>query len=122
MLSGKVAFPVEIDNGLDSYVYGHFGSAPMFVVVDIDSKSTILINNSEEHEHGQCNPVRNFASTKIDAIVTGGIGSGAIMKLNNAGIKVYRTNVAGKISDLLNDTSKLELLDPSSGCSHGHNH
>ena len=30
----KVCFPVPEDKGLDSLVYGHFGSAPLFGVDD----------------------------------------------------------------------------------------
>ncbi len=30
----KICFPVEQHEGLESQVYGHFGSAPSFVVVD----------------------------------------------------------------------------------------
>jgi predicted Fe-Mo cluster-binding NifX family protein len=40
----KICFPVESDKGLDSEVFGHFGSAPTFVVFDTEAKSidTIL--------------------------------------------------------------------------------
>ena len=31
----KVAFPVQDDRGLDSGVYGHFGSARFFLIVEI---------------------------------------------------------------------------------------
>jgi len=34
----KVGFPVELDEGMESKVYGHFGSAPAFVVVDTEKK------------------------------------------------------------------------------------
>ena len=32
----KVCFAVEINHGIESAIYGHFGSAPHFVMVDTD--------------------------------------------------------------------------------------
>ncbi|RME41495.1 MAG: diguanylate cyclase, partial [Deltaproteobacteria bacterium] len=37
----KVCFPVNNDQGLESEVYGHFGSAPAFVVVDTESHEVL---------------------------------------------------------------------------------
>ena len=34
----KVCFPVEKNEGINSVVYGHFGSAPAFVMVDTERK------------------------------------------------------------------------------------
>lgn len=87
----KVCFPVKEDSALDSKVYGHFGSAPAFVMVDTENESVTVISNSNQHHaHGMCNPVAALAGHTIDAVVVGGIGGGALMKLNMAGITVYR--------------------------------
>ena len=87
----KICFPVESDKGMNSEVYGHFGSAPVFVVVDSETKVIEAINNQNLiHEHGMCNPLKALDGKKVDAIVVGGIGAGAISKLNVAGIKVFR--------------------------------
>ena len=87
----KVCFPVESDKGLDSEVYDHFGSAPVFVVFDTDKKSINTINNQDlGHVHGKCSPLKALDGKMVDAIVVGGIGAGAINKLNAMGIKVYR--------------------------------
>jgi predicted Fe-Mo cluster-binding NifX family protein len=32
----KVCFAVQKDEGIESAVYGHFGSAPAFVVIDTE--------------------------------------------------------------------------------------
>jgi predicted Fe-Mo cluster-binding NifX family protein len=87
----KVGFAVQVNEGLDSIVYAHFGSAPAFVIVDTDLQQISAVNNSNEHHvHGACNPVMALGGNSIDAMVVGGIGPGAIMKLNAMGIKVYR--------------------------------
>jgi predicted Fe-Mo cluster-binding NifX family protein len=88
----KVCFPVQKDEGLDSKVYNHFGSAPMFVVIDTDSNSIEKINNRDQHHsHGACNPMKALDNQKVDAIVVGGIGGGALTRLNQMGISVHRS-------------------------------
>ncbi len=87
----KICFPVESDKGLESEVYGHFGSASVFVVFDTEAKSIDTINNQDlGHAHGMCSPLKALDGKKVDAIVVGGIGAGAINKLKNMSIKVYR--------------------------------
>jgi predicted Fe-Mo cluster-binding NifX family protein len=87
----KVCFPVQNNEGLDSAVFNHFGSAPMFVVVDAVSGILSVISNGDKHHaHGACNPLKALDNQKIDAIIVGGIGAGALSRLNQAGIKVYR--------------------------------
>ena len=87
----KICFPVEADNGMDSEVYGHFGSAPVFVVFDTETKSIDTINNQDlGHAHGMCNPLKALDGRMVDALIVGGIGAGAVNKLNHMGIKVYR--------------------------------
>jgi predicted Fe-Mo cluster-binding NifX family protein len=87
----RVCFPVQNNEGLDSTVFNHFGSAPMFVVVDAASDAVSAISNGDQHHaHGACNPLKALDNQKIDAVVVGGIGGGALSRLNQAGIKVYR--------------------------------
>jgi len=87
----KLCFPVHADEGLESEVYGHFGSAPMFIVADTETNKISVINNRDQHHiHGACNPTKALSGQQIDAIVVGGIGAGALSKLNHSGIKVYQ--------------------------------
>jgi len=88
----KICFPVQNDNGIESTVYNHFGSAPVFVVVDTDTNSIASINNRDQHHyHGACNPMKALDNQKVDAIVVGGIGRGALTRLNQMGITVHRS-------------------------------
>ena len=86
----KVCFPVQKDEGFESQVYNHFGSAPVFIVVETEGKDVQRVDNSDQHHvHGACNPVMALGGQKVDALVVGGIGGGALMKLNAMGVKVY---------------------------------
>ncbi|PLX44495.1 MAG: diguanylate cyclase [Deltaproteobacteria bacterium] len=88
----KVCFPVEKNEGITSAVFGHFGSAPSFVVVDVESGDVgELVNNDLGHSHGNCSPIKALGGAEIGAVVVGGIGGGALGGLTRAGIRVYRS-------------------------------
>ncbi|MFC1863709.1 NifB/NifX family molybdenum-iron cluster-binding protein [Thermodesulfobacteriota bacterium] len=87
----KIAFPIKEDEGLESTVFGHFGSAPLFIIMDSEKDSfDSVINQDKDHQHGQCQPLAALENRPVDAVVVGGIGAGALNKLNAAGIKTYR--------------------------------
>ncbi len=119
----KVCFPVQKDEGLSSAVYNHFGSAPLFLIVDIRTNELSTVKNRDEHHvHGQCNPLRALDNQKVDAIVVGGIGAGALSRLNQLGIRVHRAQ-AETISENLNifKTGNMPELTMQ-GCCGGHGH
>ena len=124
----KVCFPVKSNEGMSSIPYNHFGSAPEFVICDLESNDVIAIGNGDVgHEHGQCRPLKALSGEVVDAVVVGGIGKGAIVKLNSMGIKVYQS-IEGTIEENVNSLKNGELKEFDSnhtcnhdGCSH-HNH
>jgi predicted Fe-Mo cluster-binding NifX family protein len=87
----RICFPVAEANGIVSEVYGHFGSAPAFLIVETDNDAVTTISNKDQHHsHGACNPLKALNNQKVDAIVVGGIGAGALTKLNQQGMKVFQ--------------------------------
>jgi len=123
----KVCFPVQKDEGFESQVYNHFGSAPVFIVVDTEEKGVHRVDNRDlHHVHGACNPVMALGGQKVDALVVGGIGGGALMKLNAMGVKVYEagTRTVKENLALLGENMLQELtMDHScrahqGGCGH----
>ena len=90
----KICFPVETLHGLDSRLYEHFGSAPGFVIVDTAVNTVEEINNGDlHHAHGMCQPLKALGGRQVDAIAVGGIGMGALMKLQTQGIRVFRVTL-----------------------------
>lgn len=86
----KLCFPVEKNLGHESAVYGHFGSAPVFLVVDAESRVVSeVINRDRHHAHGACSPLKALDGHPVDAVVVGGIGGGALAGLLRGGIRVY---------------------------------
>jgi predicted Fe-Mo cluster-binding NifX family protein len=117
----KICFPVQKDEGIDSTVYNHFGSAPVFVVVDTDTNALATINNRDQHHaHGACNPMKALDNQKVDAIVVGGIGAGALTRLNQMGINVHRSQAATIRENMVMFTSQNLPELTLQGCCGGH--
>jgi len=119
----KVCFPVEKADGMESKVYGHFGSAPVFIVVETDNNAVTTISNKDQHhEHGACNPLKALNNEKVDAIVVGGIGMGALSKLNQLGIKVFQAKASSIRENMkMMKSEELPAFTPQQCCS-GHSH
>ncbi len=118
----KLCFPVVENLGLDSKIHNHFGSAPGFLLVDVESGQMQSVDNSDrEHQHGACNPARAVAGLELDGIVTGGIGRGALISLNNAGFKVFKSQ-GNTVRDNLTAARAGELSEfsPDAVCGGGH--
>ncbi len=119
----KICFPVKKDEGLDSAVYNHFGSAPAFIVVDTHTNSlTTIANNDQHHVHGQCNPMKALDNQEVDAVVVGGIGAGALTRLNQQGIAVHKSQAATIRENLALHAAKNLPELTIKGCCGGHGH
>lgn len=105
----KVAFPSQEDLGIDSRIFNHFGSAGFFIIVDTETgKIKSSANPDVEHQHGQCQPLKALGGNKVDAVAVCGIGKGALVKLQNSGVKVFRAAEGSVRSNL--DLIKSGLL------------
>ena len=86
-----LCIPVTTSQGLASEVSAHFGSAPFFLLFDDTLETpTVVENPNRVHAQGQCNPLAALDGKTVQAVITGGIGRGALLKLQAAGIRVYR--------------------------------
>ncbi|MDZ5253356.1 NifB/NifX family molybdenum-iron cluster-binding protein [Clostridium sp. LIBA-8841] len=116
----RICFPVKTNEGVKSIPYGHFGTAPTFVICDLEKNEVTTVGNGDlGHEHGKCQPIKALSGEVVDAVVVGGIGAGAINKLNSMGIKVYKA-IDGNIEANLQAFKKEELKEFSSthACNH----
>ena len=86
----RICIPTETDTGKNAKVYGHFGSAPFFVIYDTDENSFEISDNpNKEHIHGTCQPMEALPRKDVDIVVCGGMGARAVKALNIEGIRVY---------------------------------
>jgi predicted Fe-Mo cluster-binding NifX family protein len=87
-----VTIPVLEDSGLSSRISDHFGSAPFFAVVDLETDAASCIPNpNAEHEHGRCMPADFLREKRVNVVVCRGMGRGALSRLMQAGIACHRT-------------------------------
>jgi predicted Fe-Mo cluster-binding NifX family protein len=118
-----VCVPTQKDKGIDSVAYGHFGSAPYFVIHDTEKGETRSRENmNQHHAHGSCHPMTALGNESVNAVIVGGIGQRAIEGLNLMGIKVYQSiegTVQENVSALIKGT--LSEVTPQNACG-GHSH
>lgn len=114
----NVCIPVIEDRGLDSRVHAHFGSAPLFLLVDTARGSVRAIPGrgyGRRRGHGGGYPLAALAGEGIDCVVTGEIGRHAVADLRRAQVPVFLTTcgtvgdavaavVAGRLPEATPDT------------------
>jgi predicted Fe-Mo cluster-binding NifX family protein len=104
----NVCIAVDEDRGLESSVCGHFGSAPLFLIVDIKSGRYKAVPNGE----GGCHSVRAFQGENVGALVVGGIGKGALAAVQAAGIPVLFTE-QGTVREVIQAFLEGDVPEPT---------
>ncbi|MCA9782376.1 MAG: NifB/NifX family molybdenum-iron cluster-binding protein [Calditrichaeota bacterium] len=121
----KICVPINADNQLDSEICAHFGSAPAFLIVDTEDQSChAIVNGNQHHQHGKCMPLQALQNERIEGVVVGGIGNGALSKLTAARLQVYISR-QGTVRDMLVEfrAGRLGRMEPALACAHdAHGH
>ncbi len=119
----QICIPVEANDGLDSRVCAHFGSAPFFLIIDTDTEACeTIVNNGAHHAHGMCQPLTLLEGRAIDGLVVGGIGRGALFKLQAANIGVFMSQHSTVRETVdAHKAGSLQPVNPVNACAgHGH--
>jgi len=114
----KICIPIKTNNGKDSQVCEHFGSAPFFLIYDDkDDAYEIVVNKNQHHSHGMCHPMKVLNGRNIDIVVCGGIGARAVQLLNMSGIKAYYSE-GETVLEIVNKikNNKLEEITVNNAC------
>ncbi len=107
----RICVPTETNEGKKAQVNEHFGSAPYFTIIDTETDSVDVIDNSNQHHsHGMCQPMQSLEGKNIDVVVTGGMGARAVQRLNEGGIKVFRA-VPGTVEDIVIQFKSHQLVE-----------
>ncbi len=108
----KFCIPTAIDDGIDSVAYGHFASAPYFIVYDTKSKELYSIQNENaQYEEGISNPAKLMKEHQVTAILVGGMGAKSIKYFADEGIKVFRSSTFFRVYELINQFEKDLLFE-----------
>ena len=132
----KLCFPVVADEGLNSSLFGHFGSTPLFAIVDTETDDVKTVGNCDPlAPDAGCNPFKALVNVHVDCMIVTGIGDGFLEMFNTFGRKVYQAqslsvkeNVELFKQDALDEleivNSALEGMcsddDGAGKCSHNH--
>lgn len=86
----KIAFPITMDNGLDSLISDRFGVAEKFMILDLETReSEVVVNQKQIEGNTSCKTGVFEKDMIVDAVITNCIGDGSLRGLNTANIKVY---------------------------------
>ena len=122
----NICIPTAGAGGLNDTVYGHFGSAPYFTVVDTGNNTVSVIDNTnKEHGHGNCAPSADLVERGIDAVACGGMGRRALARLTEAGIRVFLTRAvtpAAAVQEIADGVAEECTSENACAGHHGHHH
>ncbi len=118
----KICIPTTDDKGHNSTISTHFGRAPTYTIIDIETNEIEILQNTSDHSSGTCHPTELFLEKGITTLLCQNIGYGALSKLIEQGITVY-TGANGQVKDALTAFKDHKLLQASmdTACS-GHDH
>jgi len=75
--------------GLEDVVCDHFGRAPTFTVLDLESNEVLVVKNRSEHMGGLGKPPEHIAKTGAKVLICSGLGPKAIDMLQSLGVQVF---------------------------------
>jgi predicted Fe-Mo cluster-binding NifX family protein len=91
----NICIPVTQDRGIESPVSAHFGLAPLLMIVNTENGNCrAVLNRNHNYLHWLCQPLLSLAGEHIDGMIVGGIGMGALEKIQAAHINVYLSEFA----------------------------
>ena len=115
----KICIPIKNDQGVNSLVYKHFGTAREFIVYDTETFEVMTISNQKEnHTSRMYDLLESLTNLYLDVTIVFEIGENALTQLNQAGIRVFRaagTTIKDNV-ELLLSSRLIELR--SNGCCH----
>lgn len=114
----RIIVPVDDESGLKAQICSHFGRTPYFAVIDLNENGQIIkhstVQSSGEHF---CEGTGFLSNLKPDFMIAHGMGQRVIYNLQNAGIRILRTN-ANNVEGAIQQYNKGELADLAEGCQH----
>lgn len=125
----NLCIPTSDENGLDSRIHGHFGSAPYLALVDARNLAVEFLPkegappHADGHHGGGCQPAAALGGRTVDAVFCHGMGRGALTSLEALGIPVYQTGAA-TVREALEAILRGEVqrMETATCAGHGHGH
>jgi predicted Fe-Mo cluster-binding NifX family protein len=117
----KIAVPTKENNQIDA----HFGHCEFYQIYTVSDQNQVISKKRMDSPQGcgcKSNIAEVFENEGIKIMLAGGIGDGAINKLNAHGVDVIR-NCQGDVTELVQQYLSGKVTDGGSNCAaHGHEH
>jgi predicted Fe-Mo cluster-binding NifX family protein len=117
----KIAVPTKENNQIDA----HFGHCEFYQIYTISDQKQVISKERMDSPLGcgcKSNIAEVFENEGIKIMLAGGIGDGAINKLNAHGVNVIR-NCQGDVTELVQQYLTGNIVDGGSNCTaHEHEH
>lgn len=117
----KIAVPTKENNQIDA----HFGHCEFYRIYTISDQNQVIADEKMDSPQGcgcKSNIAEVFENEGIKIMLAGGIGDGAINKLNVHGVSVIR-NCQGDVTEIVERYLAGEVKDGGSNCAaHEHGH
>jgi predicted Fe-Mo cluster-binding NifX family protein len=117
----KIAVPTKENNQVDA----HFGHCEFYQIYTVSDQNQVISNVRMDSPQGcvcKSNIAEVFENEGIKIMLAGGIGDGAINKLNAHGVNVIR-NCQGDVTELVQLYLAGKVTDGGNNCTaHEHEH
>lgn len=115
-----IAIPTSGNKGLDDRVHEHFGKAPTFTLLNLETGGLTIIDNTSEQMGGTLSAPELIRSTGADTVAVGHLDPRAAERCAELGISVL-CGASGSVRDVMQQVRD-RRLSPSPGtmCQHHH--
>lgn len=116
----RICIPTEDDKGSESRVFNHFGTAPFFTIVDVETARVVVVRVNGYHRQQHDHHIPELKAHDVGAVVCDRIGKRACAALRKEGIDVLAA-VGGTVSDVLNavNAGETSTISPAEACGGG---
>jgi predicted Fe-Mo cluster-binding NifX family protein len=113
----KVCIPTMGSEGMNEAVSQHFGQAPTFTVVDMDTNEVEVLSNRSTHMGGSGLPPDMLNGHGINVMIVGGLGPKAVQAFCQYNIEVF-VGATGTVKDAISDWKEgyLNRADLDNAC------
>ncbi|MFB6093598.1 MAG: NifB/NifX family molybdenum-iron cluster-binding protein [Halanaeroarchaeum sp.] len=121
----RVCIPTTDESGRDAPRSDHFGRAPYYTFVDLETDEIEVVENQSRHRGGSAMPPTFVAERGADAVLVDHVGKRGLALFDEHGVEVYQTEsgtVADVVAQFESDDAETITAEDAHGHDHGHGH
>lgn len=118
----RIAIPSMGKDGLKNQVCPHFGRAPTYTILDTDTGSVEVIDNSAEHFGGAGKAPELVQRIGADVVLCSGVGPMAVKMFENLGIRAF-VGASGSVESTIEayNSGRLQEATDENACAQHRN-